>query len=550
MPDDLHKPYIDDVTFPCAECGGTMRRVPEVIDAWLDSGSMPFAQWHAPFENEEIFEERFPADYICEALDQTRGWFYSLLAVSTLLFGRSPYETVLCLGLILDPEGQKMSKRAATWSAPWDVIERHGADAFRWYYFTSKQPWDGYRFSVETVGEACASSCSTLWNTYGFYVLYANATASTERAPTARALTDLDRWVALAAAGARPRRAIERLDDYDTTSAGRAIAEFVDDLSNWYVRRSRRRFWDGDPAAFATLRECLVTVAKLLAPLTPFVADEIYDEPGRRRAVGAPVRLPGAGRRRCATRSSSAQMAVARDAVELGPRRARAGKVKVRQPLREAVVVAADRERAAIERFDDARARRAEREGAAVRLRGRRAGPLRAQAQLPRARVRGSASGCPRWPRRWRRSTPRAPAATLREGGRVAVSVDGTEHALGADDVQLVLQPLEGYQVERAGTHAVALNLELDDELRREGLAREVVHAVQNARKARGPATWRTGSSCALGGDGELLDAVRAHEGYVTGETLATSLEYDGAEGAALAEVGGRRLLVRLERAG
>jgi isoleucyl-tRNA synthetase len=160
VPDDLHKPYIDEVTFACPDCGEEMRRVPEVIDAWWDSGSMPFAQWHAPFENQGVFDERFPADYICEALDQTRGWFYSLLAVSTLLFGRSSYRTVLCLGLILDPEGHKMSKSRGNVVVPWDVIERHGADAFRWYYFTSKQPWDGYRFSLETVGGRCASSCS------------------------------------------------------------------------------------------------------------------------------------------------------------------------------------------------------------------------------------------------------------------------------------------------------------------------------------------------------------------------------------------------------
>ena len=153
-PDDLHRPFVDEVTFPCPDCGAEMRRVPELIDVWWDSGCMPFAQWHAPFENQEIFEQRFPADYICEGLDQTRGWFYSLLAISTMLFGRSSYETVLCLGLILDPEGQKMSKSRGNIVDPWDVLNHHGADAFRWYYFTSKQPWDGYRFSVDTVGES------------------------------------------------------------------------------------------------------------------------------------------------------------------------------------------------------------------------------------------------------------------------------------------------------------------------------------------------------------------------------------------------------------
>ena len=172
--DDLHRPYIDEVRIRCSECDGPMERVSEVIDAWYDSGSMPFAQFHYPFENEELFEERFPADFICEALDQTRGWFYSLLAVSTLLFDRSSYRNVLCLGLILDPDGQKMSKSRGNVVAPWDVIDRHGADAFRWYYFTSQQPWSGYRFSVETVGESVRKLLHTLWNTYCFYVMYAN----------------------------------------------------------------------------------------------------------------------------------------------------------------------------------------------------------------------------------------------------------------------------------------------------------------------------------------------------------------------------------------
>src|SRR3954466_3986581 len=274
VPDDLHKPFIDDVVFDCPECGREMRRVPEVIDAWYDSGSMPFAQWHAPFENQDIFEQRFPADYICEALEQTRGWFYSLLAVSTLLYGRSSYETCLCLGLILDPEGQKMSKSKGNVVAPWEVIDAHGADAFRWYYFTSKQPWDGYRFSIDAVGETVRQFFLQLWNTYGFYVLYANASSldPVDVGPS----NDFDRWI-LSRLTATNETVIERLDDYDTTSAGRAIAAFVDDLSNWYVRRSRRRFWDADPSAFWTLRECLVTTSKLLAPLVPFIADAIYE---------------------------------------------------------------------------------------------------------------------------------------------------------------------------------------------------------------------------------------------------------------------------------
>ena len=203
---DPHRPFVDEDTFPCPDCGETMTRVPEVIDVWFDSGSMPFAQYHAPHQNQTHFEERFPADFICEALDQTRGWFYSLLAVSTLLFDRSSYRNVVCLGLILDEDGRKMSKSLGNVVAPWEVIDRYGADAFRWYFFTSKHPWDGYRFSLETIGEAVRQFLLQLWNTYGFYVLYANAN-EIRRGPAATPaeLTELDRWV-LSRLQARSRR--------------------------------------------------------------------------------------------------------------------------------------------------------------------------------------------------------------------------------------------------------------------------------------------------------------------------------------------------------
>ncbi|HEX5307464.1 MAG TPA: isoleucine--tRNA ligase, partial [Solirubrobacteraceae bacterium] len=267
---DHHRPYVDEVVFACAAegCEQPMRRVPEVIDVWFDSGAMPFAQHHAPHEHKDVFEQRFPADFICEALDQTRGWFYSLLAVSTLLFDRSSYRNVVCLGLILDPEGQKMSKSRGNVVVPWDVIERYGADAFRWYYFTAKQPWDGYRFSVETVGEQVRLFLKQLWNTYRYLTIYG---VERDSEPT-----DLDRW-ALSRTAATVEFVTERLDAFDATAGGRAIGELVDDLSNWYLRRSRRRFWEGDSAAFETLRSCLLTVAKLLAPFCPFVSDEIYD---------------------------------------------------------------------------------------------------------------------------------------------------------------------------------------------------------------------------------------------------------------------------------
>jgi isoleucyl-tRNA synthetase len=535
-PEDVHRPYIDEVVLRCEECGGHMHRVPDLIDVWWDSGCMPFAQWHAPFENQAEFEASFPANYICEALDQTRGWFYSLLAVSTLLFGRSSYETCLCLGLILDPEGQKMSKSKGNVVVPWEVLDTHGADAFRWYYFTAKQPWDGYRFSLETVGESVRRFLKPLWNTYAFYVLYANLNDPLEGPVRKLAL---DRWIESRLAGT-VERVIERMDDYDTTFAGRAVAEFVDDLSNWYLRLSRRRFWDGDPAAFETLHACLVTVAKLLAPLTPFVADEIYENLDGGEPSVHLCDFPESGARDGALEW---QMQVVRDAVELG-RAARAhARLKVRQPLREVVVVAADREREAIEALEGLLTE--ELNVKSVRYVSE-ADELGRFELKPNYRTLGPRFG---------KQMPQVAAAIaaldharLRAGGRAGINVEGQDHEIGPDDVQIVLQPLEGYQVERSGTHAVALDLELDDDLRREALAREVVHAVQAARKSAG-LNVEDRIALTLGGDEELLDATRAHEDYVAGETLATSVSYDGAEAdGAPAEIEGRRLLIAVER--
>jgi isoleucyl-tRNA synthetase len=537
-PEDLHKPYIDDVVFKCPHCDSQARRVPEVIDVWWDSGCMPFAQWHAPHENEEKFEEHFPAQYICEALDQTRGWFYSLLAISTMLFGKSSYETCLCLGLMVDEEGQKMSKSRGNIVPPWEVLNHHGADAFRWYFFTSKQPWDGYRFSMNTVGESVRQFMLTLWNTYAFYVLYAN---TDDARSTEGSLTDLDLWIRSRLA-ATVETVTDRMEHFDTTTAGRAIASFVEDLSNWYVRAARRRFWQGEAAALDTLQESLVTVAKLLAPMTPFIADEIYDNLDGSEPSVHLCDWPEPDAR---DEELEWQFEVAREAVELG-RKARAeGKLGLRQPLREAVVVAGDRERAAIERF---------------------AALVRDELNVKQLRFVGEADELGRWelkpnyrtlgPRLGKRMPKMAEAvaaldaqnvvAVLRDGGTVGVVVDGEEFPLDAGDVQTVLQPLEGYQVERAGTHAVALNLELDDELVREGLAREIVRAVQNARKEAG-LNVEDRIALALDGDDDLLEAARAHQDYIAGEVLATQVSYD--DGGQPAEIRGKQLRISVQRA-
>jgi len=534
---DPHRPYVDELGWPCAECDEPMRRVPEVIDVWFDSGSMPFAQYHAPFENQAHFEARFPANYICEAIDQTRGWFYSLLAISTLLFDRSAYETVLCLGHIADPEGKKMSKSLGNIVAPWEVIDRHGADAFRWYFLASKQPWEGYGFDVDTVGEALRQFLLQLWNTYGFLVLYANANEVSELdAPPA---TDLDRW-ALSRLAATVETVRERMDAYDATRAGQAIAAYVDELSNWYVRRSRRRFWDGEPAAISTLRTCLLEVTKLLAPFCPFVADEIYETLDGGEPSVHLCDFPEASER---DRGLEAAMDVVRETVRLGLAARGQVKLKVRQPLRAAVIVAAGAEREAIERLSGTVLE--ELNVKALRY-VTQADELGSYDVRPNYRSLGPRFGrlMPQVAAAVAALDPAHVAGALRDGGRVGVNVDGHDHELDADDLLLALKPLEGYQLEREGSHAVALELELDDELRREGMAREIVHAVQNARKAAGLQV-EDRIDLVLGGDGELLDAARAHEGYLVGETLALAVAYDGdgAEGAA-STIDGRPLTI------
>jgi isoleucyl-tRNA synthetase len=555
VPDDLHRPYIDEVVVPCEKCGGEMRRVDSVIDTWYDSGAMPFAQFHYPFENEAEFKERFPADYICEAQDQTRGWFYTLLAESTLLFDTTSFRNCVCLGLILDPEGQKMSKSRGNVVDPWDVISAHGADAFRWYYLATQPPWAGYRFSVETVGEAVRQFLLTLWNTYSFWVLYANAEdldpADFGEAP--EATTDLDRW-ALSRLQATVATVRERMDDFDCTSAGHAVAAYVDELSNWYVRLSRRRFWEGDRAAFSTLRHCLLETVAMLAPFIPFLADEIHlnlaagvpaergDEPTDSVHLRDFPEVDSA----LADPELEAGMEAVRLTVELG-RAARAqAKAKMRQPLRRAVIVANEAEREAIARLG-AEIVRAELNVKELDFVSDE-GELVSYSVKPNYRALGPRFG---------KSMPLVAAAVqaldaahvaavLADGGEVGIAVDGSDHTLGPDDLTLALQPLEGYEVEAEAGHAVALQLELDDELRREGLAREIVHAVQIARKEAGLViTDRI--ELELGGDEELLDAAREHEAYLAGEVLATAVAYDAEEGVGT-EIDGHQLQIALTR--
>jgi isoleucyl-tRNA synthetase len=533
---DHHRPYVDEVEFPCPQCSQAMQRVPDVIDVWFDSGAMPFAQYHAPIEHEAHFRERFPADFICEALDQTRGWFYSLLAISTLLFDQAPYRNVVCLGLILDAEGQKMSKSKGNTVEPWQVLETYGADAFRWYFFTSKQPWDGYRFSEEAIGEGVRLFLKQLWSTYFFYALYAHANAEGLSATSAETSTsdrdshtDLDRW-ALSRTASTAQLVTERLDAYDATSAGRAIAELVDELSNWYVRRSRRRFWDGDPRAFQTLRLCLLTIAKLLAPFCPFIADEIYDNLDGTLASVHLCDFPTAALP-APDEELERAMAIARETVRLGLAARGQAKIKVRQPLHEAVVVATGQERIAVERLADIV--RAELNVRRVRF---VAGAQELSSYDVKANYRslGPIFGkeMPLVAEAIAALDPVRVAATLQGEGteaRLGISVAGREHLLTAQDVILTLRAPTGYSVEREGAHAVALDLTIDEDLLREGRAREIVHAVQNARKNAGLAIDDR-IQLDLGGERELLAAARDHAENLAAETLATGLSFEDAD--------------------
>jgi isoleucyl-tRNA synthetase len=580
--EDPHRPFVDEVRFPCSDCGSQMERVPEVIDVWFDSGAMPFAQYHSPHAGTERFERHFPADFICEALDQTRGWFYSLLAVSTLLFDCSSYRNVVCLGLIVDDQGRKMSTSRGNVVDPWEVIDRYGADALRWYFFTSKQPWDGYRFSLETIGEAVRQFLLQLWNTYGFYVLYANANGILPDADGGHGATganmgdratgadmgdratgadggdratgaegaddgadgadgDLDRWARSRLAGT-VEIVRDRLDAYDATAAGRAIAAFVDELSNWYVRRSRRRFWEGDPDAFVTLRECLVTVAGLLAPFCPFIADEIYDNlEGAEESVHLSD-FPEPGERDLVLEED---MAVARETVRLGLAARGQAKLKVRQPLRATVVVATGRERTAIERLDaivrdelNVRELRFVSEAdelgrVEIKPNYRTLGP-RFGSQMPT--VAAAVAGL----------DPTHVGASLREGRSAVITLGGQDHELDAEDLIVSMKPLEGYQVEREGSHAVALEVTIDDDLRIEGWAREIVHAVQATRRDAGfDVSDRI--ALTLDGDPALLAAARGYESHVAGETLAVEVHYAPLGGVNAVLIDGRDLRIAVE---
>ncbi|MEA2452540.1 MAG: isoleucyl-tRNA synthetase [Actinomycetota bacterium] len=533
---DPHRPYIDDITITCPECGETAQRVPSVIDTWFDAGSMPFGQWHYPFENEDVFEARYPADFISEAIDQTRGWFYTLLAISTLVRGHNSFKNVVCLGHIVDADGRKMSKSVGNVIDPWSILDVQGADALRWYMLTGGTPWSSRRLSAEIVQESLRKYLLTLWNTYSFWVTYAALEGfdpATDDVPLADR-SDMDRWI-LAELDTCIRETTTGLDEFDPTRGGRRLDRFVDDLSNWYVRRSRRRFWksgqDTDTkAAFRTLWECLVTVAQLSAPYTPHVSDVLYrnltgplsDAPSSVHLSDWPE--PDAARADDTLRRS---MELVRQLVTLGRSARTDAKVRVRQPLARAVIVMPSAHARDLEGLEDL---------VSEELNVKHIEVVSGLADLVSYSVKPNFKALgPRFGARVKDVAAALGAADARsvvesiEGtGEAQITLGGKSETLTRDELDVRVEGREGFSLVQDGPYGVALDLEITDELRAEGIAREVVRAIQDLRKAKGLAvedriTLRLGAD-----DPVITGALEAHRDFVAREVLATEFELTG----------------------
>lgn len=527
---DPHRPFIDEVTWGCAECDGTMRRTPEVIDVWFDSGAMPYAQWHYPFENEGEFEDHFPAHFICEGLDQTRGWFYSLLAISTML-GRGPsFLNCLVNDLVLDAEGRKMSKSKGNVVNPWDAIGDHGADAVRWYFITSSNPWLPKRYDPAGVSEAARKFFDTLFNTYRFFTLYADAEGWTpsdaDPAPEARPL--LDRWL-LARLDSVVRSVGDDLDAYQLTRAYRTLGDFVvEDLSNWYVRRNRSRFWGTDDradqrAAFRTLHEALRTVSGLVAPCAPFVADWLH-----RALAGGSVHLerfplPATAEERKGFASDDEienDMDAVRTLVSLGRAAREDVQIRVRQPLRGVRAVLPGGRRLSEEMLDVVRDELNVKEvGFLDSVDG-----IATLTGKPNYRALGSRFGKQTNDAANRiRALDQDALSRFQSGETLQISVDGTDHDLLPDDIEVIQEAAGNLVVKGEGAFTVALDAELDDELRSEGVARELVNRIQRLRKDGGlEITDRI--ELEIAGPEEIRAAADGYSDFIGGETLAVQV--------------------------
>ena len=526
---ELHRPYIDQVTITCEKCGKEMHRTPEVIDCWYDSGSMPFAQYHYPFENRELFEETFPANFISEAIDQTRGWFYTLLAISTLLFERSPFENCVVLGHVQDENGQKMSKHKGNVVDPWEVLDKQGADAVRWYFYAAASPWLPKRFSGALVGEMQRKFMGTLWNTYAFFTLYASIDGYDPVKQKAKAedFSLMDKWV-LSKLQSLIRFVDEGLAEYKITETARAIAAFVDELSNWYVRRCRERFWgkglEGDKlAAFETLYTVLTTLCGLCAPYIPFMTENMYQNlvvnnvPGAKESVHL-TDFPKADMS-LVDKELEDDMEAVIAIVQLGRACRSAANMKVRQPARAlyvkgaklpeamAALIADELNVKSVEFVDDAHAFTSYKIKPQLRTLGPRYGKLLGKISAYLAQADGNGV-----------------VDTFDRGEKLTFDVDGVTVELSREDTLIEPMQKPGFMAESEGDLTVVLDTNLTPELIEEGFVREVISKIQTMRKEAGyEVTDRITVTCAT--DEKLAAIIARGEKEICRAVLAEKLE-------------------------
>lgn len=533
---ELHRPYIDAVTIKCPECGGEMKRVPEVIDCWFDSGSMPFAQWHYPFENKEIFAERYPADFISEAVDQTRGWFYSLLAISTLLFDNASYKNVIVLGHVQDKDGKKMSKSKGNAVDPMDALRKHGADAIRWYFYENSAPWLPNRFHDDAVQEGQRKFMGTLWNTYAFYVLYANIDNfdATKYELEYDKLSVMDKWL-LSRLNTLIKAVDNNLANYKVTETAKVLQDFVDELSNWYVRRSRERFWGKDMNqdkinAYMTLYTALTTVVKLAAPMVPFITESIYRNLVCSVDDKAPISVhlcdfPVANEAFIDT-ELEAEMELVLEIVVLGRAARNASNIKNRQPIGNMYVkadrqlddffkeiVASELNLKAVSFKDDMEEYLSYSFKPQFKVLGPKVGKQIGEVKAALAGINGHAA-----------------KAELESTGKLKLTLKSGEVELLPEDVDITMSQTEGFATQRYGNVTIALETTLSQELIEEGFVREIISKLQTMRKENGFQVVDHITVYAAGND-KLVDIMSRNEEFLKKVVLADKVVYGSTEG-------------------
>lgn len=550
---ELHRPYIDAITFPCPECGETMHRVPEVIDCWFDSGSMPFAQWHYPFENKEIFEKYFPADFISEAVDQTRGWFYSLIAISTLLFDKSPYRNVIVLGHVQDKDGQKMSKSKGNAVDPMDALGRHGADAIRWYFYENSAPWLPNRFHDDAVQEGARKFMGTLWNTYAFYVLYANIDEfdPTQYTLDYDQLSVMDRWV-LSRLNTMVRTVDDCLGHYRVTEAAKALQSFVEELSNWYVRRCRSRFWakgmEQDKVnAYLTLYTALVTTVKAAAPMVPFITESIYRNLVCSVDKNAPISVHLAdfptANEAWIDPALEDNMEVVLEVVTLGRAARNAANIKNRQPVGQMYVKAAHELPDFFVKIIEDELNIKE-----VIFRDDMSDFL-AYHVKPNFHVLGPKVG------KQMGAVKKALEASDGAAVKDALAGDGSytlhlpdgDVTVTTEDVEVTVSQRDGYNCQSYGGVTVALSTTLTEVLIEEGFVREIISKVQTMRKECGLEVTDH-IALDLSGNPRLVEIARRNEAFIREITLADSLSCDAPMGTSKEwNINGEKLMLSIK---